>query len=41
LEYVRDPKAKKPDSKMPAFGNQLSEDEIGALADFLVSLKGA
>jgi cytochrome c5 len=42
MEYVRDPKSKKPDAKMPPFGNQnqISDDELGPLADYLVSLKG-
>jgi mono/diheme cytochrome c family protein len=39
LSYIRDPKSKKPDSKMPKFGEKLSAEEIGALADYLATLK--
>jgi mono/diheme cytochrome c family protein len=40
IDYIRDPKTKKQDSRMPSFGNQLNENELGALADYLGSLKG-
>jgi cbb3-type cytochrome oxidase cytochrome c subunit len=40
MVYIRDPKSKKPDSRMPPFGNQINDDDLGALADYLASLKG-
>src|SRR5262249_43962873 len=41
IDYIRDPKTQKPDSRMPPFGNQLSDNDLGSLADYLSSLKGA
>jgi mono/diheme cytochrome c family protein len=40
MEYIREPKSKKADSKMPPFGNQMNDGELGPLADYLASLKG-
>jgi mono/diheme cytochrome c family protein len=40
IDYIRDPKTQKFDTGMPPFGNQLNDNELGALADFLGSLKG-
>jgi len=40
IDYIRDPKTQKADSRMPSFGNQLNDNELGALADYLSSLKG-
>lgn len=37
-EYIRDPKSKKPDARMPAQG-MLSEDELKAVVDYLSTLK--
>lgn len=39
VAYIRDPESRKPDSKMPKFGEKLSADDIGALADYLATLK--
>jgi cbb3-type cytochrome oxidase cytochrome c subunit len=38
IAYIRDPKAVNPKSRMPKQAN-LSEDQLGALADYLGSLK--
>jgi len=40
IEYIRDPKMKKADSRMPKFADQINDDDLGALADYLTSLKG-
>jgi mono/diheme cytochrome c family protein len=37
--YVTDPKSKKPESRMPSFGNKLSAEDIRAVADYIGSLK--
>lgn len=37
--HIRDPQAHKPESRMPKFAGQLSDDEIGKLADYLAGLK--
>src|SRR5205809_668810 len=40
LAYIRDPQSKKADSKMPKFGvDKLSDEDLGALADYLATLK--
>ena len=39
LTYIRDPHVANPMSKMPKFEGKLSEDDLGALADYLASLK--
>lgn len=39
-EHIRDPKAHKPDSKMPAFDGKLQPDEIKSIAAYLATLKG-
>jgi mono/diheme cytochrome c family protein len=40
IDYIRDPKTQNSDTRMPPFGNQLNDNELGALADYLSSLKG-
>jgi len=39
-EFIRDPKSKRENAKMPAFNN-LSDTDVKAVAEFLASLKGA
>ena len=40
MQYVRDPKSKKPEAKMPALpAGKLSDADLRAVAEFLVSLK--
>jgi cbb3-type cytochrome oxidase cytochrome c subunit len=39
-QYIRDPKSKKPNAKMPAFDDKkISETDLNALVEFLASLK--
>jgi len=38
-EYVRNPKSKKADAKMPPFEGKISQDDLQALAEYLASLK--
>ncbi len=38
-DYIRDPKSKKADAKMPAFGSRLKDDEIRSLAEYLAGMK--
>lgn len=38
-DYIRDPKSQKPDSKMPAFGGTLTDDEVRELAAWLAAKK--
>lgn len=38
-DYIRDPKSKKPDSKMPAFGGTIPDDRITELAAHLAAKK--
>ena len=40
-EHVRNPKAHKPESRMPAYGeDRINNEDLQALAEFLASLKG-
>jgi mono/diheme cytochrome c family protein len=40
MEHVRNPKAHKPDSKMPPFDeNKISDQDLRTLAEYLASLK--
>ena len=39
VEFVRNPKSQKPDSRMPKFEGKLSEDELRAVARYLASLR--
>jgi mono/diheme cytochrome c family protein len=39
MGYVRNPRATKPDSRMPSFESKISEDDLRALAEYLASLK--
>jgi cytochrome c2 len=38
-EYVRNPRSKKPDSRMPMFQGKLNDGEFKSLIDYLASLK--
>jgi cbb3-type cytochrome oxidase cytochrome c subunit len=38
-EYVRDPKSKKPGSRMPPFGDKIKAEDLRALGEYLASLK--
>jgi cbb3-type cytochrome oxidase cytochrome c subunit len=40
VEHVRNPKAHKQQSRMPAFEGKIGEADLKALGDFLASLKG-
>jgi cytochrome c2 len=39
VAYIRDPRAQNPKSRMPPFEGKLNAEELGALADYLSSLK--
>jgi cbb3-type cytochrome oxidase cytochrome c subunit len=39
-DHIRDPKSHKPESRMPPFADKLSQEDLGAVADYLASLKG-
>ena len=39
MEYVRNPKSKKADSRMPRFEGKIKDDDLTALADYLAGLK--
>ena len=39
IEHIRNPKAHKPDSRMPAFEGKISEEDLKELAEYLASLK--
>jgi cbb3-type cytochrome oxidase cytochrome c subunit len=38
-EHVRNPKAHKPDSRMPSFGDKINPEDLRSLAEYLASLK--
>ena len=38
-DYIRDPKSKNPDSRMPAFGGTVPDDRIKELAGWLAAKK--
>jgi mono/diheme cytochrome c family protein len=38
-EHIRNPKAHKPNSRMPAFDGKLTDEEIKSLSDYLVAMK--
>ncbi|MBA4063697.1 MAG: hypothetical protein C0501_08290 [Isosphaera sp.] len=39
-DYIRDPKSRRPDARlMPAFGDEMSADEIRSLAEWLAAKK--
>lgn len=38
-EFIRDPKSKRPDAKMPGFGGKLKDSEIRELAEWLAAKK--
>jgi cytochrome c1 len=37
--FIKDPKAAKPQSRMPGFAGKFSEADLESLAEFLASLK--
>lgn len=37
--YIRNPKSKKEDSRMPGFEGKLSQDDLTKLIDYLASLQ--
>jgi hypothetical protein len=39
MAYIRNPKAQKPNSRMPSFEGRISEDELRAVAVYLANLK--
>jgi cbb3-type cytochrome oxidase cytochrome c subunit len=39
MEYVQNPKSKKPEARMPGFEGKISEPDLRALAEYLASLK--
>lgn len=39
IAYIRNPKATKPDSRMPSFEGKIKEEELRTLAEYLASLK--
>ncbi len=39
IELIRNPKSKNPNAKMRAFGDSIKDEDLHALADYLVSLK--
>ncbi|KQL54758.1 cytochrome B [Heyndrickxia shackletonii] len=39
IKWIKDPQAYKPGNKMPAFKDQLSDQDLDALADYLMGLK--
>jgi len=39
VEQIREPRSHKPDSRMPSYGDKISEDDLRALASYLASLK--
>ncbi|RBW70248.1 cytochrome c oxidase subunit II [Bacillus taeanensis] len=41
VSWIKNPQSMKPGNNMPAFGEQLSDEEVDALADYLLGLKVA
>jgi len=39
MDYVRNPKSKKPNARMPPFEGKINDDDLKALADYLAGLK--
>jgi mono/diheme cytochrome c family protein len=39
MDYIRNPKSKKPNAKMPPFEGKIKEDDLRAMAEYLASLK--
>jgi mono/diheme cytochrome c family protein len=39
MEQVRNPKAHKPDARMPSYEGKIKDDDLRALAEYLASLK--
>ena len=40
VEFIRDPKSKKPDAHMPGFAGRINDEGLQALAEYLASLSG-
>jgi cytochrome c2/Ca2+-binding EF-hand superfamily protein len=38
-DYIRNPKSKKPEARMPSFEGKIKNDDLNALAEYLASLK--
>ena len=39
ISFIRDPRSQKENARMPKFDGKISDEELGALADYLESLK--
>ena len=39
MQFIQNPKSKKPNARMPAFADKLNESDLRALAEYLASLK--
>jgi mono/diheme cytochrome c family protein len=39
MDHIRDPKSHRPESRMPEFAGRINDDDLGALAKYLASLK--
>jgi cytochrome c1 len=39
IKFIKDPKAVKPQSRMPSFAAKLSDDDLKAVAEYLATLK--
>jgi mono/diheme cytochrome c family protein len=39
MDYIRNPKSKKPNAKMPPFEGKINEEDLRSLAEYLASLK--
>jgi mono/diheme cytochrome c family protein len=39
IAFIKNPKASKPQSRMPGFEGKLSDDDIKTVAEYLASLK--
>ena len=40
VAFIRDPKSKKPDARMPPYAEKIKDEDLQALAEFLASLTG-
>jgi mono/diheme cytochrome c family protein len=39
MDFIRNPKSKKANAKMPPFEGKIKDDDLRAVADYLASLK--
>jgi cbb3-type cytochrome oxidase cytochrome c subunit len=39
MEQIREPQSHRPGSRMPSYGDKISEEDLRALATYLASLK--